>query len=817
MVDTTDIGERIETREDLGPENSDAAVFAYWMGQEKIAEKKERKWVKQAREIVKRYRDERPDSMSSTHRFNILWSNVETLKPALYARTPKPDVQRTFKDDDPVGLFAAELLQRCLEYSTAAHNHHFDSVMKAVVEDRLLPGRAVARVLYIPHYGDPIETPEGVGREPEHEFQDEGAAPALITSRGDAGTGAQVLDTAGVQDEVPEQPQAPQPDATGEEAAAPEREVVYEEVVPKYVYWEDYREGPARQWDEVPWIRYRAYLNRDQLIARFGKKLGKQVQLDHVPDGMTESSKVDIPEDLFKRACIFEYWDKEKLQVVWIAPGTPDLVLDQIDDPLHLPGFFANPDPLLANKTNDKRIPVPDYVQYQDQARELDKITARIDKLTGALKVMGLYPGEEKSNLQQLIDEGTENRMIPVHDWQRLVDKGGIKEMIQWFPIEQIAQCLIQLYAARDKTKMVLYELTGMSDILRGQTSPVETKGAQDLKANFASRRIAPKQKDVADFACGMIKLMGAVIAEQFAPKTISMITGYPQSQMVPLPQLPPPPPPMIPAPPQAQPVAGPAQPGVGGPGAPMAPPPAVSTTPGMPAAGAPGTALMAMQPNPQYQQWLQIKQARDAAFQKNQAAQKKFQDAVALIKSDGVHGFRIDIEADSTIAPDEQAEKEDRTEFLREFMPFIGQIVPFCQGNPAAAELGEAMTLFAMRPFKVARTLEESVTKFFEALKGMPPPPPKDGGKASGPDTPQALAQRQAETDSRERIANQTNVVKQQQIFSQERLATARLAVEENHHHEQLAHDMSKEADMRAYRDVRGDAIQSREAKNLQ
>lgn len=803
MVDTSDIGERIETREDLGKPTDEAAIWAYWMGQEKIAEKEERKWVRQAREIVKRYRDERPESIQNTHRFNVLWSNVETLKPTLYARTPKPDVQRTFLDDDPIGLFAAELMQRCLEYSCDAHNHHFDNVMKAVVQDRLLPGRATARVLYVPHFGDVIETPDGQGQAPEDDYQDEGEEPAVVTSEGDA--------------------------ETDEARPEPEREVTYEETVAKYVFWEDYREGPARQWDEVPWVRYRAYLSRDQLVARFGKAKGGKVNLDYEPKGApAESVKDALPPDLFKKAAVYEFWDKDQQKVIWLAPGTPDLILDQQDDPLRLPGFFPNPDPLLANVTTDKRVPVPDYIEYQDQARELDRLTARIDKLQGALQVKGLYPGEEKSNLQQLIDEGTENRLIPVHDWQRLLDKGGIKDIIQWMPIQQIAECLIQLYNARDRTKQILYELTGMSDILRGQTSPIETKGAQDLKAAFATRRIAPKQKDVADFACNLIKLKGAIIAEHFSAKTISMITGFPQSQFVPVPQLPPAPPQMIPAP-QGQ---APQQPGMAPPGTPPgqaavgagAPPSGAAPDAGAPAAPSaaaiPGTGLVPVQqpmvPNPAYAQWQQQVQAVRQAMAQNQAAQKKFDDAVALIKKDGALGFRIDIEADSTIAPDEEAEKESRTQFLQEFVPFLGQIVPFCQGNPAAADLGEKLTLFAMRPFKVARTLEESVTAFFEALKGMPPPQPQGKG-ASGADSPQDLAVRAKDTEARVAIAQQSNMVKLQQINSNERIKGAELALEAKQHHDTLAANISKEADMRAYRDIRGNAIEAKEAQTLQ
>jgi hypothetical protein len=799
MVDATDIGDRIETRKDLDEPNKDASVYAYWMGQEKIAEKEERRWIKKAREIVKRYRDERPDAMDNTHRFNVLWSNVETLKPTLYARTPKPDVRRTFADDDPVGLFAAEILQRCLEYSCAAHNSHFDTVMKAVVEDRLLPGRAVARVLYVPHYGDPIETPDGKGEEPAGTFEAEDAEASTITSEGDEGE--------------TDNDEAKSPDAAQEE---PEREVDYEEAIPKYVFWGDYREGPARQWDEVPWVRYAAHLTRDQLVKRFGKAKGGKVNLDYEPKGMTESDKTNIPPDLYKKALVFEFWDKEQQKAIWIAPGTPDMVLDSKDDPLKLPGFFPNPDPLLANSTNDKRIPVPDYIQYQDQARELDKITARIDKLTAALQVKGWYPGEEKQILSQVFDEGAENKLIPVHDWQRLVDKGGIKDIIQWMPIQQIAECLIQLYNARDRTKQILYELTGMSDILRGQTSPVETKGAQDLKARFATRRIAPKQKDVAGFACNLIKQMGAIIAVHFSAKTISIITGFPQSQFKPVPQLPPMPPQMIPAPPESAAAGGQA---AGPAGAPQAPP--------MPAAGAPAgnnpsTALVPsvqqMMPNPQFGQWQQMQQQVQAIQQANQAAQKKFDDAVALIKQDGVHGFRIDIEADSTIEPDVEAEQQQRTGFMQQFVPFLEQIIPICMGNPALADLGEKMTLFVMRPFKVARTLEEAVTKAFDALKGMPPMPPKDGGKgASGPDTPQALQQRAADTQSREKIAQQSNAVKLAQVASQERIKTEEIALEAKTHHDRLAHDINKEADLRAYRDVKGGAIMAREAEGLQ
>jgi hypothetical protein len=741
MVDVAALGDRIEQRDDLG--KGDEAVFAYWQSQEAIAEKEERNWVKRARNIVKRYRDERGDTVSFTgegrHQFNVLWSNVQTLIPTLYARTPKPDVERRFKDEDPTARLAATLLERCLSYSVDTAD--FDSVMKSVVQDRLLPGRGVARVMYVPTFGEPIES--------KAEDAQEGGEQAEGLAETNAEAQGSDVDN----------------DGDENEEAEPLREVAFEEAIAQYVFWEDYREGPARQWCEVPWVRYQSYLTRDELTKRFGKTKGKKVNLDFTPKGMDGGENKDAPPpDLYKKAIVREYWDKSKKQVVWIAPGTPDLVLDKKDDPLKLQDFFANPDPLLSTTTNEKRIPVPDYVEYQDQARELDNLTARIDKLTAALQVKGIYPGENKQVLQQLFDGGTDNTLVPVEDWMAFVDKGGLEKMILWVPIKQIAETLIQLYNARDRVKALLYEITGLSDILRGETNPNETFGAQELKANFATRRIAPQQKDVAKFARDLLRLMGGVIAEHFSPKTISMITGYPQID--PVPQLPPRPQ----APPQLmmQQLAGPAP--VNGGGPPQAPggPP---SPPGAAPAPPPDPAVQAYQA--QMAQWQQAAQQVQAVMASNQQKQQAFDQAVALIKQDGAHGFRIDIEADSTIAPDEQQEKQARVEFMQQFIPFLGQVIPFCQGNPAMAALGKEMTLFTVRAFRVARPLEESIGKAFDAFAKMPPNP-----KATGQDNKPAAQPQGADPADIALRAHETNTnaqIKQQDI--QAKAATAQSA----------------------------------------
>ncbi len=784
MVDVSDQGDRIETRADLGTD--DAALYAYWMAQEAIADKEEKDWIKQGRKIVDRYRDERSEATQGATRFNILWSNVQTLLPTLYGRTPKPDVERRYKDNDPVGRLAAMLMERSLAYAVDAFD--FDGVMESVVEDRLLPGRGTARVLYVPHFGDEIERPqlasdEGTAQQAD-EFEEEDAAPADIDSPGDEG-----------------------PTDDSDESGEPLRQVAWEEVILDYCFWEDYQEGPARKWREVPWTRYRSYLTRDELTERFGAK-GKKVNLDFAPKGSpSESAKDKPPPDLYKKAQVHEIWDRTRSEVVWLAPGTPDVILDRRDDPLRLPGFFPSPDPLRSTTTTNKRIPVADYIEYQDQARELDRLTARIDKLTRALKVSGVYAGDEKAVLQQLIDEGTENRLIPVGDSAAWADKGGMKGIIEWMPIQQIAETLIQLYNARDRVKALLYELTGIGDIMRGMTEPYETAAAQKLKANFSTRRVTPQQKKVGKFARDALRLMAAVVAEHFSAKTISLMTGFPQFD--PVPALPPrPQQPMLPPPPSPQAL------------------PASASASGTPMNGAPQPAAP---PNPamlQYQQqmaqWTQAAQAAQQVTQANQKKQQEFDAAIELIKRDGVHGFRIDIEADSTIAIDEAEDQENRVEFLRSFIPLMQQMVPVAMGNPPMAALAKDLTLFGVRGFREARSLEETISNAFDAIAKMPPPQPK-GAAGNGADSPADLALRaqqvqsdDAKTQAQLTIAREKNAIEMAKLGQEGHENAAELAQRDMEARMRASIDAVKNTEDAEFKRSRATALDARGASRL-
>jgi hypothetical protein len=163
---------------------------------------------------------------------------------------------------------------------------------------------------------------------------------------------------------------------------------------------------------------------------------------------------------------------------------------------------------------------VPDFVLYQDQATELDILTDRIDGLVKALRVRGVYDASQPT-LQRLLTEGDNNTLIPVDKWMAFSEKGGLKGSIDLLPLDTLSNALLQCYRARDEIKNQIYEITGISDIVRGQTAASETATAQQIKGQYAGLRLRAMQEDVALFASELFQLKAQVICTKFQPSTI--------------------------------------------------------------------------------------------------------------------------------------------------------------------------------------------------------------------------------------------------------------------------------------------------------
>jgi len=485
--------DQAETADDYGKGPSNEA--RRWISEYELGEKSQKKYRDRCKVITKRYRDERADDPNGANidvgrRFNILWSNIETLKPATYAKPPKPQVERRWKDSDPMGRVASQVLERALAYSIDERTHQ---VLKACRDDYLLYARGVPWLRYVPHWR---------------------SQPPMKDAAGDVGL--QVTND--------EQQSAATEQVEGEQS--PQKEVVFEEVIEDHVKYEDWGTNDARDWSEVYMVYRKTYLTRDEMVSRFGKEIGEAVPLDYTPSLMPkEDPNGALNRDMWKKATVVEIWNKPTREAIWINPGYSDGLLDKKPDPLGLKDFFPCPRPAFGTLTTGTMIPVPDYAQYQDQAQELDDLTARIARLVDVCRVMGLYDGTQ-TGIARLMQEGAENQLIPIDAWATFTKVGGIQGTVDWFPLEMVVAALAQLYASRKAVKDDLYEITGIADIVRGNSSPSETATAQQIKGQFATLRLRDKQEEMSRLARDMIAIKAEIISEKFRPETLALMSG---------------------------------------------------------------------------------------------------------------------------------------------------------------------------------------------------------------------------------------------------------------------------------------------------
>jgi hypothetical protein len=288
------------------------------------------------------------------------------------------------------------------------------------------------------------------------------------------------------------------------------------------VYWRDFGLTVARTWEEVTAVWRKVYMERPALVERFGEELGNRIPLDTKPE--TSKAFNEKMGEMAREALIYEIWDKATGQVIWLSKSMGK-ILDTRDDPLQLENFWPCPKPMFSTLTTDSLIPVPDFVLYQDQARQLDTLADRIDGFIQALKVRGVYDASEPS-LARLFTEGENNALLPVKNYAAFSEKGGLQGAINLVDIRPIAEGLNMAYQAMEQVKGQIYEIMGIADIQRGQTDPNETLGAQIIKSNNASGRLKTMQHEVVNFATALLQIKAQIICQHFTDDTIVKISG---------------------------------------------------------------------------------------------------------------------------------------------------------------------------------------------------------------------------------------------------------------------------------------------------
>lgn len=581
---------------------------AHWFKELDDAKKRHKPFVKEGERILKIY-----DGDTKVP-FNILYSNTDTLIPALFSATPRPVIRRRFKDNDPLAFAACEAGKRMLEYLLDTNMDGYETfnegVLNAVI-DATLPGRGVTQIKYDAEVGEYAETGD------DESDQD----PAMVKES--------------------------------------------ELICVDSKSWDKVLFGYARKWSKVPWIAFEEIIDKDEAVRLFGEEMAGKIQYSKNEEN-EEPEKEDQGER--KTASIYVIWDKDGgRKVRYVSLAYKDEFLKVVDDPLELTGFFPIPKPLqFVAKSNDLKV-TPPYLMYEAQAKELNEITLRIQKLTKAIKAKFVYDSELKGDIENLMT-GDDLEGIPAEKSSALSADKGFENALWFLPIEKLIAVVNQLYAAREQCKQVIYEITGISDIIRGSTAASETATAQSIKSQWGTMRLKRSQAEVQRYCRDLMRLMLEVAATKFSEESWAGMTGLPyatDAQMA-----------------QAQQIV----------------------------------QYPADQAAPQLQQMIQ--QAQQTL------KQPQWSQVLGLLKNDVQRSFKIDIETNSTVMTEATEDKQNINEALATLGGFIENTMPVVEKGVLPFEAFKAILLKISRQFDFGEEVENEISQITQP---QPPAAPQD------------------------------------------------------------------------------------------
>jgi hypothetical protein len=396
-------------------------------------------------------------------------------------------------------------------------------------------------------------------------------------------------------------------DEMGQVIPASEEDVlVGQQIKCEGVDWDSLVIEPCKKWEDVSWIAFIHMLSKEEFMEYFPK-----APLIEAEKKTSEFS----PDAKYK---VYEIWNKKEKEVYYL--GQSENPLKIMDDPLQLTGFWPIPEPLYSIRTSDTLVPIPEFTLYQSQADELNKISYRISDLIESCKFRGIYDAGETA-IGKLFDSGDSEFVAVTTNRMR---EGGADSLISVVDTSKIAIILGQLYAQRDQIKSIIYEITGISDIIRGDSKASETATAQSIKASYAGLRLRDRRDNINSFIVELLRIQAEMLCTFFETKQLQEMSG-------------------------------------------------IQITP----------------------------------------------EVETILRSDVLRSYKIDIETDSTILPDMQAETQQRAALVGSIIQFLTGVTPLVAQGFIPLETAKALLMFGLQPAKISRELEDAL----EMIGTAPPP----------------------------------------------------------------------------------------------
>jgi hypothetical protein len=700
-----------ETMQEQEPEADKPMDAEAWCEMIKDAEKVFENWHQRCDNISKAYASLKSLAAESKEReMSLFWANIEVMKPTIYARAPQPVVVPRFNNRKPVPRAASELVERSLMSSFDIEDFH--STMLCIRDDLVLFGR---------------------GAPPWIRYKTEGQ---IVGPDGDPNT-----------------------DQEAESAEAENVEGFEEYVCYDHVNRRDFLHEPGRKWKEVGWVARGSWLTRKQGKKRFGANW-KEIEYS-LKNDTDDEYKID------KKARVWEIWHKDSEKVVWVHPHSKD-VLDERDAWLDLEGFFPCGQPAYGTCEPESLIPVPDFLFYKDQIEEVNEYTARISALAEALRLKGFYSGgaEDVASAIETAMASTDNNMILIPVPATAALGQGLKDAIVWIPLADVASTITALITLRKEVIEDIYQISGISDIMRGETQASETLGAQNLKAQFGSVRVKGRQNEMIRVADEAMKIAGEIMSENFQPETlmamgqvekivpmaqIQQVEQMKQQQAAMMQQM------------QAQQQQPPQ------PGQPPMPPQAPQQPPQMP-------------PIPEL--------PRDAVA---------LEEVMQLLRNERMRPYVLRTASDSTIQPNEDMEKQRRNEFAQAVGGLLTQAMPLVQAAPQAGILVGRILQFVTSAYRAGRELEGDIDDFVEQMEQQAKTPPEPA-----PDPAMIKAEADAKAKEMDGQIKMQAAQMKQQSDAQKAQSDGQLAMLQGQMKQQEADNKMRELQMKSQHEQR-------------
>lgn len=461
----------------------------------------------------------------------------------------------------------------------------------------------------------------------------------------------------------------------------------------------DFLHEPARKWSEVGWVAGGFWLTRKEMEKRFDKLTEAQLDQAQYTSRRDDDHSTDPDSAVTQKCRVWEVWHKADNKVYWVTEGI-DQILDESEPQLKLSGFFPCPRPAYGTLKRRSLIPVPDWERYAIHFRKISELTGRIYLLLDSVKMKGLIPagGEVGDSIEMLMASDDDQMLIPVTGAALL--SGGTGNFVQWMPLGELAQAIQGLIAARDELINKLYELSGISDIMRGATEANETLGAQQLKSQYGSVRVREKIDELQRIARDVTRITSEIIAEHFSKDNvldmaqmelptkkditdrIKEIEKAAEDEMQALTDK-------------------------------------VTEAQGQD----PQQLQMAFQ---QGQQQIAAKYAPMLEEMQNKVTVEEVMD---LLRDDKARSFAFEVETDSTIMTDELQEKASRNEFLNVFTNASQGLMQMAAMGEQGAKLAGEMMKFVLAPYRVGRQLDGAIEQFIDAAPQMAAAAAQEGG----------------------------------------------------------------------------------------